>query len=240
MNFQDNFTETHLLFGKDVEFIIYDEEKQNNIKYFTLTFPKFKHCYFDYKFQNFLYMANAPLQDLTKNLKGVSGVNSFYTFCRTLVAFPDVNLFYSDVIFYSLKFLLPAICLDNSRLQIEGYDITQELFDYIIDMVLVSTEHKKMHDLKIIDPAMKAAQDKINKIKKQGKNTSGGSSNFNDSYMILTYEFHYSPEQILNMTMYCISTILKYTSKSINYKISLIGAGNGLSKKVHFITQKGK
>lgn len=240
MKFQDNFSETHLLFNVNVDFIIYDEQKQNNIECFQLVFPTFKDCYFDYKIQNFLYIINAPLQDITKNIKGISGIDSLFLLCKNLYAFPDANLFYYKVIQYSLNKFLPQLQYNDYNLQICGYTVTQELFDRIITLLLIAVGKKKLSELSIIDPAMKEAQDRINKIKKQKQNNVAGISSFNDSYMILTYEFHYTPEQILNMTMYCINTILKYTNKSINYKISLIGAGNGLSKKVHFITEKGK
>ena len=241
MKFQDNFSETHLLFNINVDFIIYDEQKQNNIQYFQLVLPTFRDCYFDYRIQNFLYIINAPLQDITKNIKGISDIKSLFVLCKNLYAFSDANLFYHDVIKYSLNKFLPQLEYDNYNLQICGYTVTQELFDRIITLLLIAAGQKKLSELSIIDPAMREAQERINKIKKQKQNNvAGGFSSFNDSYMILTYEFHYTPEQILNMTMYCINTILKYTSKSINYKISLIGAGNGLSKKVHFITEKGK
>ena len=58
--------------------------------------------------------------------------------------------------------------------------------------------------------------------------------------MILTYEFGYKPEEILNMTQYAINMILGYTNKSIQYKATLIAAGNGNTKKIKFITDKGK
>ena len=58
--------------------------------------------------------------------------------------------------------------------------------------------------------------------------------------MILTYEFGYKPAEIYNMTQYAINLILGYTNKSIRYKLSLIAAGNGNTKKVKFITYKGK
>lgn len=56
--------------------------------------------------------------------------------------------------------------------------------------------------------------------------------------MTLTYEFGYTIDEILHMNMYLINTILSYVSRSINYKVSLIAAGNGLTKKVKYITKK--
>jgi hypothetical protein len=87
---------------------------------------------------------------------------------------------------------------------------------------------------------MREMQEKINRIKNNNKPIKGmDGGNFNDSFMILTYEFGYKPIEIYNMTQYTINLILGHTNKSIKYKLSLIAAGNGNTKKVKFITDKG-
>lgn len=240
MKFQDNFSETNLIFSQDVEFILYDENNANEIECFCVHFPTFKNCYFDYKFQFFLHIINSPLENITKNLKNIDTITTKYSLFKNILAFPDANEFYYKIIYYALHLIIPqGLYIDKMQWKICGYDFSQELFNRIIDLILVATEHKQLHELNIIDPKMREMQERINKIKKTGQNIQSEHS-FINSYMILTYEFNYTPEQILNMTMYCMNQILKYTSKSINYKISLIGAGNGLSKKVHFITEKGR
>ena len=89
-------------------------------------------------------------------------------------------------------------------------------------------------------PEMRAMQEKINRIRKQGKSNSALQRNgdYENTYMTLSYEFGYSQEQILSMTMYQVNKMLQYAGKSIQYKVSLIGAGNGLTKKVKFITER--
>ena len=89
-------------------------------------------------------------------------------------------------------------------------------------------------------PEMRAMQEKINRIRKQGKSNSALQKNedYENTYMTLSYEFGYSQEQILSMTMYQVNKMLQYAGKSIQYKVSLIGAGNGLTKKVKFITER--
>ena len=89
-------------------------------------------------------------------------------------------------------------------------------------------------------PEMRAMQEKINRIRKQGNSNSALQKNedYENTYMTLSYEFGYSQEQILSMTMYQVNKVLQYAGKSIQYKVSLIGAGNGLTKKVKFITER--
>lgn len=239
MKFQDNFSETHLLFSYDVEFLLHDEENPNQFYSTKMHLPTFKECYFDYKFQNFLYIINSPIANIQKKLHNINTSNSLFSIVKNILIFPDANYFYYNIISYSLKLCLPDMSINNMSWTICSCNITEEFFNRIIDLILVAIQQKKMHELAIIDPTLREMEERINKIKKQGNKVNNDTS-FINSFMILTYEFNYKPEEILKMTMYCISTILKYTSKSINYKVSLIGAGNGLSKKVHFITEKGK
>ena len=244
MKFIDNFSDTHLLFGSDVDFVLLPDNKDLNsleVQYTKLCLPKFKHCYLDYKFQNFLGILLTPYEQTMKHIIKLSGVNSLYSLCSGVILTASFNRYYADIITYGMQTILPDFNIQNGSMYIVNKEITQELFDRVINLVLVATEHKKLHEFVIKDPALQAMEDKIARIKKQNNNNNNKNaldSSFAQSYVILNYEFGYTPEQILNMTMYAITMILKYTSKSINYKVSLIGAGNGLTKKIHFITEK--
>ena len=82
----------------------------------------------------------------------------------------------------------------------------------------------------------------INKIKGQNKNKDSSESelNFKKNYIVLLYEFGLKPNEIEALNAHQLAFILSYTSNAINYKVSTIAAGNGLSKKIKFITQGGK
>ena len=100
---------------------------------------------------------------------------------------------------------------------------------------------KRINELNTyMTPEMREMQRRINRIRKQGKNNSAtqGNADYENTYITLSYEFGYSQEQILSMTMYQVNKMLQYAGKSIQYKVSLIGAGNGLTKKVKFITER--
>lgn len=244
MKLLDNFSETHLLFSYDIDLLFIDDSGNLNSKqttYSKMKLPLFKHCYLDYKFQSFLGILLTPYEQTLKHVVKLSGVNDLYSLCSGIIITSQFNSYYADIIIYGLNTILPRFTVDNGIMYVDNIELNKEIFDRIVSIVLVATEHKKLHELAIKDPALQAMEDKIARIKKQNNNNKNAlDSSFTQSYMILNYEFGYSSEQILNMTMYAITMILKYTGKSINYKVSLIGAGNGLSKKIHFITDKGK
>lgn len=242
MKFIDNFSETHLLFGYDIEIILLPDNNNlnsNEVLYTTMTLPKFKHCYFDYKFQNFLGLIINSYEDTLKHTIKLKDVTSLYSLFHGILITSKFNSFYAQIIEYAMGLLISNFNINNGYMCIYDKIITEDLFNRIVDIIKVSTEHKKIHELAIKDAQVQALEEKIAKIKKQNQKNINGNANFLESYMILTYEFNYTATEIINMTMYAITNILKYTGKSINYKVSLIGAGNGLSKKIHFITEKG-
>lgn len=246
MKFIDNFSETHLLFGYDVDFIILNDNGNLNSKdtvFIKMKLPVFKHCYMDYKFQNFLGLLLTPLEQTIKHIQNLNGITDLYSLFVGIIVTSVFNSYYASIIQYSMNILISDFNIKQGIMYINDIVLTKELFERIVDIILVATQHKKMYELTIKDATLQAMEDKISKIKKQNKNKTNqniAETNFTNSYMILIYEFGFRPEEILNMTMYAISTVLKYTGKSINYKVSLIGAGNGLAKKIHFITDKGK
>ena len=240
MKIQDNCSDAHLLFGQDVTLICADDAGK---EYCTtlISLPKFKHLYFDYKFQTFIHLLQTPIHELSNKLKLFTNFDSFFKFCISAIATSQSNQWVADIVIHTFTTFVQDFHCEKGQMFINIFPINQEIFNHITNLFLVAINEKQLRDLSIIDPAIKAMEDKINAIKKTNKKEQQSkNSNFLDNYMILTYEFNYSPDQILNMTFYAISNILKYTSASISYKVSLIGAGNGLAKKIKFITQKGK
>ena len=241
MHFIDNFSETHLLFGADIDFMLCQDAQHINAPdsiFITMHLPLFKHCYLDYQFQVFLGLLTTPLNKILPSIQKVNTANNLYDlFCNIIVTF-QFNTYYATVIQHSFEILFDDFVITQGNMCLKNYIIDEQLFNRIVDIVLMSTEHKHINNSAHIDPQLEELERKIANIKNKNKKNQKADTNFTTSYMILSYEFGYTQEQILNMTMYAISLILKYTGKSINYKVSLIGTGNGLTKKIHFITEK--
>jgi hypothetical protein len=147
---------------------------------------------------------------------------------------------YLQTVADALKLLDLNVDFTSGGIIINNHVATDELMTRIFRIILISLALKKQSDF-IDDPQMRALQAKIDRIKRKNQPTGeAGEHNFQQAFMVLTYEFGYKPDEILNMTQYAINTILSYTNKSIQYKLTLIAAGNGNTKKIKFITDKGK
>ena len=242
MIFKDNFTENNLLFAQPVHFTVYPDAEHKLIPLyeFDMQIPTFKQFYFNNKLRVFVSIINAPLIDLQEQFKSIATFNSVYDLIITLAIIKNKYTdYYLDNIVESFK-LLGMNFTYGTTLQINGKDINEEIFTRISRIILLSLSLKKKTDF-IDDPQLRAYQEKIDRIKRQNKpikDMDGG--DFKDAFMTLTYEFGYKPDEIMNMTQYAINLILGYTGKSIRYKTTLIAAGNGNTKKVKFITDKGK
>ena len=244
MKFYDNFSELNLLFSQPVHFTIYETNRFSPITTFELQMPTFKLFSFNENLRYFVSLINAPISDLQKQFPNIVDFQTHYQLILGLILLQHPTLTqFLDVIIDALRTLgINATTRDSKGsigLAINGVLIDEPLFTRIMRIILIALALKKQSDF-VDDPQLQAYQEKINRIKSQNKSVTGNSTDFNKAFMILTYEFGYKPEEILNMTQYTINFILGYTGKSINYKLSLIAAGNGNTKKVKFITDKGR
>lgn len=245
MTFKDNFTETHLLFAEPVHFIIYEDDKYTIPAWdFYLKVPTCGMFYFNDDLRNFIGLINAPISSLQEQFIFVKNFKSHYELLDGLILLqnPLTNKYLDNtcaaISSLGIKFEIKGE--GWRKMYINDHLINEDIFERIRAIILIAIALKKQSDF-IDDPIMREMQEKINRIKnnnKAVKNTDSG--NFNDAFMILTYEFGYKPKEIYDMTQYAINLILGYTNKSIRYKLSLIAAGNGNTKKVKFITDKGK
>jgi hypothetical protein len=242
MEFKDNFSETHMLFNQPVTFTIYADNR-DVLTTFQMKLPTFQMFYFEDTMKQFVSLIHTPITDLQDQFIMVKNFESHYQLlaCLMLLQNPRINK-YLDVVKNALALLdlqiefIPSL----GGIMVNGIRATEELLTRIFRIILISLALKKQSDF-IDDPQMRLYQEKIDRIKRKNKPAKGAESgDFQQAYMILTYEFGYKPEEILNMTQYAINTILGYTNKSITYKLTLIAAANGNTKKVKFITDKGK
>ena len=132
------------------------------------------------------------------------------------------------------------LIIKDCTLYIQGAEVNDELFERMRDIWLIAIGNKTYSKAyQYMTPEQRAMEEKIQAIKSRGKSNQGSSTSFEKFYMILTYEFGYTREEILKMTMHAVNVIIKYTSKSINYKLTLAAKAYGNTKKVKFITDQG-
>ena len=242
---KDNFTETHLLFAEPVHFTVFENEQSVIPLWdFYLKVPTCGMFYFNDDLRSFVGLINAPISNLQQQFVFIKNFKSHYELIDGLI------LMQNPLTHRYLDTMCAAISSLGIRFEIKGEGwrrmyindnlINEKIFERICAIILISLALKKQSDF-VDDPKMRELQEKINRIKNNNKAIKGADNgNLNDAFMILTYEFGYKPMEIYNMTQYAINLILGHTNKSIRYKLSLIAAGNGNTKKVKFITDKGK
>ena len=241
MQFRDNFSETHMLFSQPVDFIITCDD--GIIRRFKMQLPTFRIFYFEDVMRQFVSLIHTSIIDLREQFTFIRDFESHYQLIICLILLQNnATNGYLQIMRDALKLLELDIEFDydTATIVVNNIRADEALITRIFRIILISLALKKQSDF-IDDPVMRAYQEKIDRIKSKNKAVKGvESGNFQQAYMILTYEFGYKPEEILNMTQYAINTILGYTNKSISYKLTLIAAANGNTKKVKFITDKGK
>lgn len=244
MFLQDNFSEMHLLFSEPVQCTLYTDSTMNILlTNFMVKVPTVKDLYFNPNVMFILGLIKKTVPELIKDFKLFQNVSSHLDFIHMLSKLKNqtpsiVNYLYK--IIKGLQFLCEDIVLDGDQLFINKRPITDEIFERLRYIWMTSIDAKSFSKMyQYMTPEERAIEDKIQAIKNKGKNQQNNDS-FEKIYITLTYEFNYTREQILNMTMYAVKTILKYTSKSINYKLTLLAKAYGNTKKVRFITDKGE
>jgi hypothetical protein len=248
MKIQNNFSEVHLLFSEPVEYSIYDEIKINILlAKFKIKLPTVRDLYFNSDLGFFLSFIKKTITDIKKqyNLEKAP-IDSHVDFLNFLLASKNMNPTTGMVfnkMYKGFKFLCPEINYNDSNYMLSEICLNDELFENMKHIWLISIDSEPFSlNSQYIPVEQRKLEEKIRSIKNGGKNSkqTGGSKEFEKIYMTLTYEFGCSREDILNMTMYTVKTILKYTSKSINYKLTLAAKAYGNTKKVKFITDKGE
>lgn len=225
------------MYNQPVDYTVIDDE--NNIFEFSIKLTTYYDCCFNRAIQTLLSILKKPVNSFAEKDDKFSFCDTIWDVVKMYIYFMgDAYILYSKSLQEALQQLIPEV--DFSAVPtVAGCIITDELFQSFVDIWFVSAGMKKLSELdQYLTPEMRKAQEKIRRLRQQDTPQQKGDSM--KTYLILTYEFGYTQEQILGMTMYQINNILQYLGKSIQYKVSLIGAGNGLSKKVKFLTEKGK
>ena len=245
MRYTDNFTESHLLLSEPVTFNVYDEDNIIPVAQFTMRLPNIHDLYFDEDIRLLVGLLNMDLAEVQNKFTNLPNITSYFAFYDSIAVQSNIHLlYYLRILVNALNKLgLDYTLAEGSYKQMicAGFPVTEVFFERIRQIILISCGIKKPTDF-YTDPRLKAMQDKINKIKGQKTKQSDAmhKSDFSDCLIILIYEFGLTVPYIETMTQYAVNFILGYTSKSVRYKASLIAVGNGNTKKVKFITDKGK
>ena len=244
LKLRDNFSENHLLFNKPVHFLVFKDDAQSIILAdFYIKLISIEQLYFNEYVATCVNIMRKSSTELKEQFKmTVEDVTHLLTL-EYLMLIKDqlpsaVNLVHNIV--SGLQTLCPDLKVVDNQFFIQDVPLTDELFERFRNIWLMSAGLQNYNQMyKYMSPEQRALEERIQAIKNKGRKQDGGDNSFEKSYMVLTYEFNYTQEQILAMTPYMIKTILKYTSRSINYKLTLAAKANGNTKKVKFITDKG-
>ena len=244
MFLKDNFSEVHLLFSEPVNCALYKDEKESILlARFIVKLPTIRDLYFNTDVMFTLSILKQTIADLNKHFNLNFEFTSHLHFIQSLITFKEQNIAIANCvsqIVLGLQFLCSDINISQNQLTIKNREVNDQIFERLRDMWLISIDAKTFSKAyQYMSPEERKLEEKIQSIKNKGKNKNDNNS-FEKIYITLTYEFNYSRNEILEMTMYAIKTILKYTSKSINYKLTLMAKAYGNTKKVRFITDKGE
>lgn len=242
MKFSDNANLTTFLLNAPVELRITTDD--NRLVTLKLTIPTVTDLFTNTDLQIVLGMLNTPLDKLQQNFPTITNL-SYYNLLIMLRLNDDKIVFkqYLDCFINAAKVFGLSLVVDGNHVIFNDIQFNEEAFEYLRQLMLVMTKVKSKTDNVLEkDERYKASQDLIARIKNQNKSNNAGDSdkNFEKNYITLLYEFGLKPEEISKLNIYQYERILSYTNGAINYKISTIAMGNGLSKKLSYITQGGK
>ena len=239
MFIQDNFSEMHLLFSEPVSCSLYTDQTQTVLlAKFNIVLPTVADIYFN---QNVMFVLGI-LKKTTQELKDMLKLNTemlshldFVNFIHKASQNNQGLISFMYKMQEGLTFLCPDVDFQDGHLVVKNRECTDQLFERMREIWLVSIAAKNYSGMNsYMTPEQRAMEEKIQAIKNKGKKDKSSES-FEKIYIILTYEFNYTREEILKMTMYAVQRILKYTSKSINYKLTLLAKAAGNTKKIQFI-----
>lgn len=136
--------------------------------------------------------------------------------------------------------------IQDNGLFIDIHRITPEEFDFIIQAFKIALGLKNLEDIAGKEEAVedeyekktKAAEERLQRIKKKGVKEQGPSTGFEMDIVIvgLIKEFGFTMDQILLMNIYTLLWFYKYVWKIGAYNIDTIAYGNGLIKKhTHYL-----
>jgi hypothetical protein len=179
-------------------------------------------------------------------MKDTYNIKTHFDFIRVVCAISESEEFVQGLaqrFLSGMRIILPDINFKKRLITIKETILTQSMFDEIFRVVYKIMGRKE--EIKIIETddemtqKMKRMQERIAKIKKDGKRMNESSTSFEDMFAALLYEFpQYKMEDLFELNIYTFYYLFKYVGKIANYEVSKIAAGNGLTKKHKYFIEK--
>ena len=234
MSFKHNCSKFYLLTNKPVIFT--DGEKS-----FTVKLPSLQDIYINEDLNFFLDFVQKDLNEV-KGLINVD-IETHYDFIHLVLNLTRINSEFNIIgnkILSALKSFNEKISFIK-YLQIEDIIITKDIFFSIVEVILMSLD-KEMIKIKDeddeFDRAIKQAKMRAQKIRNNAKETKDGLS-IEDMLVAILYEYpQYKLEDLMIMNLHTIYYLFRYIGKIANYEVSIIAAGNGLTKKHNYFVGK--
>ena len=220
--------------------------EDNTIKTtFTMRIPTIVEVYSNNDLQLFSSLLHADIDKLQKQFPMIKNLSTHFQLMSILTLYSKVGgQIYLDSFINSMKLLGINIILNDNNFLLENEDkkieIDYSLFKLIQDTLLTCMGLQKVDNYVSVDPRYEEMKKKINKIKQNGITKTNNHSDLSETFVVLKYEFGFTIDEIKQLNVYQMNTYMSYVTKSIQYKVSVVGAGNGLTKKVKYITHKGK
>lgn len=243
MEWRTNLSNDLMMLNLPITFTAYEENSVKNN--FTMRIPTVIEVYGNHNLQLFSSLLHSDIDKLQKQFPIVKDLATHFQLMRILIVYSKIGgQIYLDSFINSMKALGVNIKIEKTDFYIVNNNneilIDYPLFKLIQDTLLTIMGLQKVDNYSYVDPRYAELKTKINKIKKEGSPTINNQSNLSESFVVLTYEFGFTIDEIKNMNVYQMNTYMSYVNKSIQYKVSVVGAGNGLTKKIKYITHKGK
>ena len=239
-NFNTNFSEVLLIANQNVKFWTNDDSLV-----FELIPMKTKDMFLNSDLIWFLIFLDSDLNDFI-TMRDTYNIETHFDFIRVVCAISESEKFVQSLakrFLSGMQIILPDIDFKNRLIMIKETVLTQSMFDEIFRVVYKIMGRKE--EIKILETddemtqKMKRIQERIAKIKKEGKRMNENSTSFEDMFAALLYEFpQYKMQDLFELNIYTFYYLFKYVGKIANYEVSKIAAGNGLTKKHKYFIEK--
>lgn len=232
---ESNYSLTRLFLTHDITVVI-------DGKNFTMHLPSIRDLYLERDWNMFYHILNMGSKELTNILhlkEDLSSLKIINLILGDLGQFPQYNVIYNALI-DKLPLLLPEYKWDsiNKQMKIGSITITDEIWDYIIYLVKLSSGEKVTKPLVFTTEeerqfymAQKAYEEKLNKIK-----SSNAKNNDEDSLikamLSIVYAFpSLTFDYLADQTMAQIQWLQKHAAGAVSYEVNARAFAAGNIKK---------
>ena len=241
MSFNHNFSKELLAINEPVTIKLLNDTNSSVLTSFQLRYPTLKEMYSSYPVQFLTGILSADIEELQKQFIFIPDLATHFQLFNTILSlsneYPQLSHYVENIV-NGFNLLSVPLKAEKTYYTINSIQLTFDLFQFFRQTILESMCQKINDAYAAIDSRYAEAEKKINKIKKSQINARSG--DLMATIASIIHEFHLSIEEIKNLNFYQFSRLARYVPKIVNYNITTIAAGNGLTKKIHYFTEGGK